>query len=677
MFHGRSAKVGLRGVLLLLALCLALPPAPARASVTTNLKVAYVAYNPPMQFLGPQGEAQGMHVDILKHIAEQENFNLTFIPVEHESNAFEMLFANQADIVLGAMVGRFKDDEKVLNTSEMFSTTISLIAPNSVLTNGELNKSTPNLAAIYEFGSIRQSIMGGLGARLYYAVSNQEEVLKTHSAMPKSLMLGAKESLLYQIHRIGADSRYTILNNHVSNVSYSIAVRAGDSLLHRQLERALVALRGSPEYENIFLTWTLDPTELRNQRTIQQILLVAAVLLLTLIAYAIVTQRVRALLLRKVREQTNEIRTVNIALEANVAKLEDLSGLQQRLIEFSPSGMVLMDKQRNIRLMNASALKLVGLEQVPTGMPVSEVPLLNDLLANVDTAQPDFVTHGLSWTAEADPGTQEEGGGRTFRCNLHATTAKGEVDGALMTLMDVTAEEQQRQLAFEDEKTKAISRLVAGIAHEIKNPLTSIRTFARLMEMRKGDQQVQEQFAEFVPGEVERINRLIESLINYSRPTRKNPQRTNVKSAVTDCLYLAKVVNKEDITIHTDLDESLFIHVDQDQFKQVLINLMVNAIESMEKKLRGSNPPTEPMQLRITADAWQDRARVMVEDTGLGMSAKQLSRCTDPFFTTKSGGTGLGLALSRSYVEENGGSMHIESQEGVFSRVTIDFPRIA
>ena len=241
----------------------------------------------------------------------------------------------------------------------------------------------------------------------------------------------------------------------------------------------------------------------------------------------------RALLLRKVREQTNEIRTVNIALEANVAKLEDLSGLQQRLIEFSPSGMVLMDKQRNIRLMNASALKLVGLEQVPTGMPVSEVPLLNDLLANVDTAQPDFVTHGLSWTAEADPGTQEEGGGRTFRCNLHATTAKGEVDGALMTLMDVTAEEQQRQLAFEDEKTKAISSLVAGIAHEIKNPLTSIRTFARLMEMRKGDQQVQEQFAEFVPGEVERINRLIESLINYSRPTRKNPQRTNVKSAVT------------------------------------------------------------------------------------------------------------------------------------------------
>ena len=127
--------------------------------------------------------------------------------------------------------------------------------------------------------------------------------------------------------------------------------------------------------------------------------------------------------------------------------------------------------------------------------------------------------------------------------------------------------------------------------------------------------------------------------------------------------------------METKQDEDLQIHVGKNQIKQALINIIMNAIESMEKKLKEQPELAGHLTLRVSTAAEGDRVLITISDEGCGMNEKELRRCTDPFFTTKTKGTGLGLAVSKSYIEENGGILFIDSREREYTRITLEFPR--
>lgn len=137
------------------------------------------------------------------------------------------------------------------------------------------------------------------------------------------------------------------------------------------------------------------------------------------------------------------------------------------------------------------------------------------------------------------------------------------------------------------------------------------------------------------------------------------------------CRSLAYVYAKK-IEVKSDIDFTLCLNMDKDQYRRVLINFLLNAIQSVEEKTeRGCADADLGVAMSIYRDG--DQVVTQVNDTGIGMSEEELRQCTEPFFTTKKKGTGMGLALAKQFIKENGGRFEIESKEGVGTSVRMIF----
>ena len=196
------------------------------------------------------------------------------------------------------------------------------------------------------------------------------------------------------------------------------------------------------------------------------------------------------------------------------------------------------------------------------------------------------------------------------------------------------------------------------------------------MQKQGNDDDFKELFAQHVPKEVERINRLINMLINYTRPIRSNKERVLVSDLINDSTYIAQIsiTNSEKINFKTDRIVQAYIYVNRDQIKQALINLIMNSIQSVEEKLLG-NYSEYPEGLVICISSYRLNKQICIEvyDEGGGMTDAELKKCIEPFFTTKAKGLGMGLALTKQFVNQNLGKLEFESRKNEFTTIRIVF----
>lgn len=179
----------------------------------------------------------------------------------------------------------------------------------------------------------------------------------------------------------------------------------------------------------------------------------------------------------------------------------------------------------------------------------------------------------------------------------------------------------------------------------------------------------------YVPNEVDRINRLIDNLIHYAKPTVRHPQRVCVEELVGDSLALIRpVLRKSHFQLEQDVAADLYIFADRDQIKQVIINILLNGIEAMESKCAAA-PQPQSLTISVRAAGQEDKVSIVIRDEGTGMTEQELSFCRDPFFSTKDTGTGLGLSLCEQYINENSGVMEIDSVKDQYTQISLIFER--
>lgn len=219
------------------------------------------------------------------------------------------------------------------------------------------------------------------------------------------------------------------------------------------------------------------------------------------------------------------------------------------------------------------------------------------------------------------------------------------------------------------EKLAALGQLVAGVAHELNNPLTAVMGYGDLLYEDVPAGPIRERLDKLV-NEGRRMKKIVENLLRFSRQRAVDRQSVELHPVVQDVLALREYyVRTRGLEILVDIQQDMpKVAVDEDQFKQILLNLINNAIDAIETE-------RELKQIRIRAFSNPDRAILEVEDTGPGFA--DLNRALDPFYTTKpvGKGTGLGLSICYGIIKEHDGEIRLENLQPHGARVTVELPR--
>ncbi len=237
-------------------------------------------------------------------------------------------------------------------------------------------------------------------------------------------------------------------------------------------------------------------------------------------------------------------------------------------------------------------------------------------------------------------------------------------------------EELQRQVILTD-KLAALGRLTAGITHEIRNPLLPIRNASQYLlnkfkDMDKDSDVIK--LINIIIEESDRLNRFLVQLSNLSKDNIIVGGVCEFNTVLENILILLNYnIRSSDINLKIDIDTSkIYLPCNEDNLRQVLLNMLLNAIDAFNSDYNSENK-----EIRIEGRVKDAHLNLIIEDTGKGISQKDLRNIFDPFFTTKDNGTGLGLPLSLNIINSSGGKILIDSKLGLGTKVLIKIPIIS
>ena len=638
-------------------------------ALTTTIRVGFCDQMPPYQYCDVNGQPRGFHVDVLEHIAEKEDLILEYIPFGTTIGALNSLEEGNVDIVLGVVDGKYLEYD--IRYSDTVSTANLCLTASAETAREYKEEPGRHFTKVCEFRVVDFAFLHTLSKGTTIIKGNQISAIETFLNGSADMIVGVKDCLHWYFQEHDIDDDYVILNNYLASADFTIAVRQGDRYLYEAINQNLTSLRASAEYEKLYHIWLEQDKSVDYQKILRYTLYAIFFCLIFLSAYLIVSYRAKKKLTELVVVRTAELHETNQKLERRTAQVEAENRLRYSILEASPAGMILVDETLNIEYMNRSALEIAGLKTYRSGEPMRSMRILREILwdagGKIFTAGWDDTSGTFEFYRDKARHIREK-----YRYSVHKMTLSEGRQGALITLENVTAEENEREAAFEKEKNETLNSLIAGIAHEIKNPLTAISASAAMIQTKGDNEKFRQAFSAYIPQEIERITRLINSLIDYARPAESRVELISLKDILPSVAELAKVTAKN-TSIQVNMEDSSLLQFtgDRDKMKQALLNIVINSIEAIRQK---QDDIQQHHEIIIEAFRQEDSVLIKVTDDGVGMSPGQLNRCMNPFYTTKAAGTGIGLALTKQYVEEVGGTITITSEKNIFTCVEIQLP---
>jgi two-component system sensor histidine kinase HydH len=372
-------------------------------------------------------------------------------------------------------------------------------------------------------------------------------------------------------------------------------------------------------------------------------------------------------------------------LKGSQSRLSRIKAFRDTLISSLPVGLIVTDSMGKIVLCNQVAEQIASVveSEVVGSVPQNVLAAELALALQLNLADQQKPTVGAVQKEITLPDTQ--GRMRTLQLfSLPVVESEGASAGVMLLIQDVSQVKSLEEELRRSERLAALGKMAAGVAHELRNPLSSIKGLAILLRSRFQEVVPASSLAPATPGsscsvknndletadilvqEVERLNRSIGELLDYARPQKLIKEDVYPEEVVQKAVSLIRMdAESVGVKVEIQAENGLpVVQADQDKLNQVFLNLFLNSIQAMEHGGR--------LDIRVAVQG--KNVLFTVKDTGYGVSKEDLPRIFDPYFTTKPEGTGLGLAMSVKIIEEHGGTVTVESEPDVGTTVVVSLP---
>jgi two-component system sensor histidine kinase HydH len=330
--------------------------------------------------------------------------------------------------------------------------------------------------------------------------------------------------------------------------------------------------------------------------------------------------------------------------------LKQTQDYTRQVVASMANGLLSVNLDGKIISYNLLALELLGMEEYE----VKEMDF-NDLIDFRGTGIFETMDHCMS-VLDREINYHKKSG-ETVPLALSITPIMGEgssCQGAVIILRDLREIKQLEEKVRRSEKLAAIGELAAGVAHEIRNPLSSIRGFAQYLRHALKDKPQEKEYTETMVSEVDRINSVVTDLLTFARPMEAQLVPTDLTELVEHTVRLVQAdARTHNINVQMNISDLSKIPLDANQMTQAILNLLLNALQAVKN---GGH-----IEVGAELDPSDSFLKIWVEDDGSGISADQKGKIFDPFFTTREKGTGLGLAIVHKIVENHDGEINLKS----------------
>lgn len=337
------------------------------------------------------------------------------------------------------------------------------------------------------------------------------------------------------------------------------------------------------------------------------------------------------------------------------ASLTRVKAFSDNVIQNMPSGLVTLNTDFHITFMNRAAREIFNQD-------VSKpFPEMLELIREMEVSQKG-VNREISLSVTPD---------RRIGLDITSSLIKdseNKVTGYVFLFRDLTQIRELKKQVETNKRLAAIGKLAAGVAHEIRNPLSSIKGFATYFGKRYEKNEADRETAQIMVKEVERINRSITQLLEFAKPLSVEKKQVDIEKMITHSLKLVHhdlEMKKIETTVRIDTKKAV-IQTDGDRMNQVLLNLYINAVAALEQ---GGT-----LAIEVTDVLDKEQIEIRVKDDGVGIDTESLDQIFDPYFTSRPTGTGLGLSIVHRIIENLGGHIRVESKKGQGACFIINLP---
>lgn len=601
-----------------------------------KVKVAGDNNFPPYEFLDENNNYTGFNVDIMRAVALVTGIEIEYYPMAWDE-ACDKLKKGEVDIIQGMRYTRDRDifydfSEAYLENSQ----SIFVLSSNDDI---KRFKDLNGKRIAIQRGDVAISTLYTLRHYTSIYTENQEEAIHQLMGGKADAFIGNTLTGVYLIDKMGIRDNVKIVGETLNTTQYSMAVKEGNTELLNIINKGIREIKRNGTYDMIYRKW-FGRTVSYPIQFFRKLAVIAIMVILVFAAVMILFLRWNSMLKKEVDKRTLQIKRER--------------DFREKLLNRIFSGIITINKDNIITFANEPAAKILDMEL--------------DKLIGLDYRQTNikdlFSTDELSGESIEK---EIQINGRKVYINYRAQIIHNMDDNEeiIVIFRDITEEKLMQESIITKDKMQSLGNLITGIAHEIRNPLTSIKAYTQLIPKKIDDAKFRDKISKDIPQEIDRLDKLVRDLLEYSKPRKPFMEKINLYEAVDNALLLLKNTLEEKlIKAEIYIDKDITVQFDRNHLQQILINIILNAIESMDK---------EDKKIIINGENRQDTVYLSIKDNGCGMDKNILSKIFNPFFTTKANGTGLGLYVSYQLLLQNNGGINIDTVEGEGTTFTITF----